>query len=344
MVTGLAAALAGGLVASTLGVPLAWMIGAMLASGALAVSGRPVAVPPLVRPASLLVLGIGLGATFTPSVLAALPSALPAILAAAVGTILAGALVARLTARLARVDATTAYYASVPGGIVVMTVLAARAGVSAPLVSIAQSLRMAIVVLLYPPLLAWSAPTPDVGAFAAPGVAFVPLGLALLLLGGIGVALLLRLVDFANPWMMGGILVSLGSALGGQALSGVPSALVDAAQLGLGLSVGARMTRDVLGPARRLAAATLATVLLLSGLLAALGAAIAVASGLPLASCILGTAPGGMPEMAVTAKVLGLGPPLVLAFHLTRVLACNLLVAPIGRLLLPARPPPGTTG
>jgi uncharacterized membrane protein AbrB (regulator of aidB expression) len=39
-----------------------------------------------------------------------------------------------------------------------------------------------------------------------------------------------------------------------------------------------------------------------------------------------------MPEMAITAKVLNLGVPLVLAFHLVRTLLCNLLVAPLWRL------------
>ena len=45
----------------------------------------------------------------------------------------------------------------------------------------------------------------------------------------------------------------------------------------------------------------------------------------------LGMAPGGMPEMALTAKALELAVPLVLGFHLTRTVLCNLLVGPLHR-------------
>ena len=55
-------------------------------------------------------------------------------------------------------------------------------------------------------------------------------------------------------------------------------------------------------------------------------------SGLPLAASILGMAPGGMPEMTITAKALEVGVPLVLGFHLVRTLICNVFVEPIWRL------------
>ena len=44
---------------------------------------------------------------------------------------------------------------------------------------------------------------------------------------------------------------------------------------------------------------------------------------------ILGTAPGGIAEMCITAKVLQLGVPLVTAFHVTRVVALLLCTAPL---------------
>ena len=44
---------------------------------------------------------------------------------------------------------------------------------------------------------------------------------------------------------------------------------------------------------------------------------------------MLGTAPGGIAEMCITAKVLQLGVPLVTAFHVTRVVVLLLLTAPL---------------
>jgi uncharacterized membrane protein AbrB (regulator of aidB expression) len=46
---------------------------------------------------------------------------------------------------------------------------------------------------------------------------------------------------------------------------------------------------------------------------------------------LLGTSPGGIAEMCITAKVLQLGVPVVTAFHVTRYVAVLLLTAPIYR-------------
>jgi uncharacterized protein len=64
-------------------------------------------------------------------------------------------------------------------------------------------------------------------------------------------------------------------------------------------------------------------------LLSLIAVPVALVTGLPVAALILGLAPGGMPEMALTAKALELAVPLVLGFHLTRTVLCNLLVGPI---------------
>ena len=44
---------------------------------------------------------------------------------------------------------------------------------------------------------------------------------------------------------------------------------------------------------------------------------------------ILGLAPGGITEMAITAKVLSLGVPLVTAFHVTRMALVVIVTGPL---------------
>lgn len=61
---------------------------------------------------------------------------------------------------------------------------------------------------------------------------------------------------------------------------------------------------------------------------------LAWAMGLPPSAVRLDMAPGGMPEMGVTAKALGVAVPLVLGFHLTRTQMCNFLLGPIHRGLV----------
>ena len=47
------------------------------------------------------------------------------------------------------------------------------------------------------------------------------------------------------------------------------------------------------------------------------------------ATLILATAPGGIAEMSITAKVLELGVPLVTAFHVSRVVILLTCTAPL---------------
>jgi len=327
----LAAAVAGGYVAHLLHVPLAWMIGAMVAVAAVAFAGREVAAVTLARPVAMLVLGTALGQAYTPPVLRALAGSLPALIVAGLGSILAGAAASRMTARIAGIDTKTAYYASVPGGIILMVMLAARAGLSVPTVTLIQTLRMVLVVLIYPPLLvAFVEPGRDVFSLVPVPVAWamLPPLFALTTAG----AFVLRHLGIANGWMFGPVCVSLVLALLERPLSGVPGVLIDAAQVLMGWSLGTRMNRDIILRSRRLALASVAATGLLALLCLLVALAVAVAFGLPVAATILGTAPGGLPEMAITAKVLNLGVPLVLGFHLVRIFLCNLFVAPLYRV------------
>ena len=56
-------------------------------------------------------------------------------------------------------------------------------------------------------------------------------------------------------------------------------------------------------------------------------------TGLHPATLVLATAPGAVAEIAVTAKVLELGVPLVTSFHVTRVVLLLLCTGPLFRWL-----------
>ena len=132
--------------------------------------------------------------------------------------------------------------------------------------------------------------------------------------------------------MLGPCGLAIGLAATGNLPSGVPVALVDAAQVAMGATLGTRLTRGFVLSSRRLALASLISAAVLSVLLTVLAVGLALLSGLPVAATILGMAPGGMPEMALTAKALDLAVPLVLGFHLVRSLLSNVLVKPMYHL------------
>ncbi|MBB5690549.1 hypothetical protein FHS88_002684 [Roseomonas alkaliterrae] len=326
--------LAGGLF-TLVGVPLGWMIGAFIAAGWLAIRGAA-AVPGPARPVALVVLGLGLGQTFTAPVLGAVLAALPAILAGGMLSIVAGILTAPLWRRIARSDARTAFFAAIPGGIMTMAVLAARAGASVSQVTVAQSLRMGVVVLVYPPLIALAA------AGAARDEAFAavlpPLawgGLLALLAAGALVAAAGERLGLANAAMLAPCLLAMALSGTGLLPSSVPRWMIDAAQVAMGASLGARLGQEGLGGGpRRLALASVAASGALVVLTGLLGVALGALSSLPPVAVMLGMAPGGMPEMAVTAKALDLAVPLVLGFHLVRTVMCNLLVGALWRAVV----------
>jgi len=143
----------------------------------------------------------------------------------------------------------------------------------------------------------------------------------------------------ANPWFMGAMLVSMGLTMAGQSLSAVPQGMVNAAQLVIGVSLGVRFRAEFLHTAPRwLASVALGTVGLM-GVCALFAGALAWATGL-----LLGTSPGGITEMAITAKVLQLGVPVVTAFQVCRLIAVLMLVDPLYRRIYPRGASEGMAG
>ena len=125
----------------------------------------------------------------------------------------------------------------------------------------------------------------------------------------------------------------MGLAMLGLDLSAVPQWMMNGAQLLLGVSLGVRFRRDFLRTAPRWLATVALGSLVLMALCALFAAAVAWATGMPWVTLVLGTAPGGIAEMAITAKVLQLGVPVVTALQVCRLMAVLLVVEPLYRRL-----------
>ncbi|GEM_PF-431394 len=322
-----AVAAVAGYVAMRLSVPLPWMMGALLATGAQALSGRRPAVLPVGRRVGQMMIGIGVGLTFSRDAALAVLSNLPAMTAAALLTMAAGVGIAQLLARMTGVDQLTAVMSSVPGGPADMANLAERYGGDPLTVALAQTFRIALIVTCIPPamILAGITGNQDVGAEAA--IPFAPVGLGILTIAAAGAIVVLTRLGLANAWFLGPLLLIGGLTASGVRLSGMPFELVAIAQVLLGVSLGTTFDRRFLMRSPRLLVATVVcSVLLLAGC-GGIAALLSALTGLNLASLAVALAPGGLPEMVLTAKVLHLGVPMVTAFHVERVVL-TLLLAP----------------
>jgi membrane AbrB-like protein len=108
-------------------------------------------------------------------------------------------------------------------------------------------------------------------------------------------------------------------------LSALPRPLTNAAQLLIAVSLGTRFTPQfVRGAPRWVASVALGTLMMIAAC-AGFAWLLAWGTGLHPATLLLGTSPGGIAEMCITAKVLQLGVPIVTAFHVTRLAAVLLL-------------------
>lgn len=231
----------------------------------------------------------------------------------------------------------TCYFAGAIGGASEMTLLAERAHARTDLVAASHGLRLLLVTVTVPFAMQFSGlhgldlHPPALRAVHWPG--FVVLALAT----GAGAWVMNRL-GRANPWFMGALLVSMGLTMASVQLSGLPQWLTNAAQLLIAVSLGVRFSRAFLHAAPRWLASVVMGTLGMIALCSGFAWLLTLATGLPLATLILGTSPGGIAEMAITAKVLQLGVPVVTAFQVCRLVAVLVLVAPLYRWLYPAAP------
>ncbi len=327
---------AGAWLCVTLRTPIPWMIGPLLATGIASILGAPTASWAPARNAGQWTIGAALGLYFTPYVTALIGSLWWAIVlgiawALALGWAFGLWLHRGHAARFggtARQQRATSYFAGAIGGASEMTLLAEREGARTDLVAAAHSLRLLVVVLLVPFAFTFSGLHGIDLTPPGPREAHWP-GFALLALATGAGALVMQWLGRANPWFMGALLVSMGITMAGIHLSALPQWMTNGAQLVIGVSLGVRFTAEFLHTAPRwLAGVTLGTVVMVA-LCAAFAWVLALGTGLHPATMILGTSPGGIAEMAITAKVLQLGVPVVTAFQVCRLVAVLVLVEPI---------------
>jgi uncharacterized protein len=325
---GLAIGVAAGWACARMGTPIPWMLGPLLALAALRVAGAPVGAPPGARHVGQWVIGTSLGLYFTPAVMREVGSWWPVFVAGAGFSLALGYGAAVALARLAGIDRTTAVFASVPGGAAEMAVLGDRFGARGDKVAAAHSLRILLVVAIVPTAYALLG-IHGVDGYVPGMTAFVPAGFVLLMAATLGGCLVAQWMRVPNAFVLGALAIAIPLTAAQVDLSAMPRLGSNAGQCLLGCALGARFDRDFLRGAPRFVGAVAATVVGSIAVAAVFGWALARVAGLSIPTIVLGTAPGGIAEMAVTAKVLQLGVPMVTTFHVTRVVALLLLTAPV---------------
>lgn len=336
MLRALAVGLPAGWLFAWLDTPIPWMIGPMVAVAVINLCGVRVYAVPYARQIGQVIIGSAVGLYFTPPVVVALGVHIGAIALATLSAFLIGGLGALTMSRVSGIDAKSAFFASIPGGAMAMAVLAERYGASVPPVAVAHSLRVSVVIIVVPFALTYGGVPMEIAAYRPQLALDVPVLIAWIGAGFV-VGEVSERLRMHNGYMLMPIFLGAGLTVAGVELSAVPSWLIDFAQLMFGLVLGSRYERAFFARHRMFIPFALFNSVFILVASALVGLGIAWGFDLPIASMIIATAPGGMGEMTIVAQALQIGVPLVVAFHLFRVVVVNMATQHIYTLAMWAR-------
>jgi hypothetical protein len=205
-----------------------------------------------------------------------------------------------------------------------MAVLAQRYNASIPAVAVAHSLRVSFVVIVVPFVLTYSGISLEGFGPARQALPLDPMVLVIWIAAGFAIGEVTERLKLQNGYLLMPIFLGSALTLAGVQLSAVPHWMTDFAQLMFGLVLGARYDREFFIRYKLFVPFALFNAVFILVISALVGIGLSFLFDLPIATMIISTAPGGLAEMTITAQALNIGVPLVVAFHLFRVLAVNM--------------------
>lgn len=309
----------GGLSFDALGIPLPYLLGSLCACALLSLKGWCAPLPKPGLRLGQLTIGLALGLYFTAHVLDALANIMGWVIVSGALSALLSLAGAAFIQRRTGLDANTCFFATVIGGASNMANQAAEAGGRGDLVALAHTIRVSLVVSIAPFLALWFSDlgytTPSALGFESHKLNLLMNGL--LVLAGLISAFASQQLRLPNPWVLGPILA--GGLFAVYVQEGqLDTLLLIVGQVFLGWNLGQRFSAKAIkdAPVLSLNVVVLTFCYGLAGLAMALLAQ--WGAGLNWASAFVATTPGGIAEMALTAKLLGLDSPAVTAFHVVR--------------------------
>ena len=311
------AALVGAVLAQAANMPLPWLLGPLFFVGALRLASAPVATIRPLRNVGQWIIGVSLGLYFSPEIGRLIIDHWFALVVGMLVALLLGVFGTWLLCCIGRADVKTAWFSSAIGGASEMSILAERYGARVDLVASAHSLRVLAVVTIIPFGFEFSG---FVGTDAS-ALSLLPQNyLDMLVIGVLAtmVGWLFSWKHIPSAWVLGPLLATAVLTLTEVTATSLPGWVINSGQLFLGWALGDRYRPAFFKAAPRFMTAVVIFSVSSIVIVGVLGLVVAPLTGLPLPTIWLGMAPGGLAEMAITAKVLMLGVPMVTAFQVSR--------------------------
>lgn len=316
----------GGLVAFSVNIPLPWMLGSILIVGIAGIAGvniggHTVHVPLWLRNTIIPILGVMLGSAFTPAIVAGMASWWITMLALVVYILLATAVAYQFYRRAAGFDPATAYFCSIPGGLVEMSIIGEGSGGDGRTISLVHFCRILFAVLTLPFLMRWLYHIDGGSAYQSIslGIEMELVDIALLATCAVAGYYLGKLARLPGAQISGPLLLSAIAHATGLTSASPPYLLIVAAQIIAGASLASRFAGVSVRAAGRILLASLCGTVLMLCVTLALAFALSTVVDEPFAALILAYAPGGVTEMSLIALSLNVGVAFVTAHHIARI-------------------------
>ena len=279
------------------------------------------------------ILGVAIGASFTPALLGQLPSMALSLVLSAMFLVTAGLVGYPYLRRLCGFDPATAFYAAMPGGLQDMLLFGEQAGGDARALSLLHATRVLLIVTIVPAILT---ATYAIDLTLAPGAAardVPPAQLAIMVAAGLLGWQVAQRIGLLGASILGPMILAGALSLAGIITQRPPAEAIQAAQFFIGVVVGVKYSGITLREVRRVLVAGLGHGLILAAL-AGIFAETAVLLGLarPL-DAVLAFSPGGQAEMAIMAIVAGADVAYVIAHHVLRIVLVIVLAPLVFRVL-----------
>ncbi|MFJ1292737.1 AbrB family transcriptional regulator [Paracoccus yeei] len=315
-----------------LGLPLPLLLGPMLACLIAALAGAPLAGAGWLGVLMRTILGVAVGASITPAVLAGLPD-MAASLALVPAFIAVIALVGYpLFRRGFGFDHPTAWYGAMPGGLQDMLAFGEEAGGDIRALSLIHATRVLVIVTVAPLIMSayWSVDlTQPPGA---PLSSVAPLELVLMGLCGLLGWQVAERIGLFGASILGPMILTAALSLAGLIQHRPPAEMIQASQFFIGIAVGSKYAGITWRELRQAVVAGLVYSLLLAAI-SLIFIELIVHLGLaPGLDAFLAFLPGGQAEMIVIAIIAGADLAYVVSHHLLRIVLVILLAPIVARL------------
>jgi membrane AbrB-like protein len=332
VIRALAVGTAGGVLCFAIGVPAPWLAGSLVATIIAIYSDQKLDLPKALQAIAFILLGIQTGAAVNSETLVRAAQWPLSIVCLGITVVIIVWACIFYYERFRSWNRPTALFASLPGALSIVILLASTSGADMRRVTISQCVRLFFLIAALPAVIVFISP-PPVAASSTVAMASIQ---EIIILVGVSAALGLLFAWLRVPagLILGAALVSAALGLGGIVRGGAPDSILVPANIILGVMIGLRF-KGISWPELRMALGDGFAGFVIAMVIAVVGALFtSTIADLPLALTLLAFAPGGLEAMTIMAFALNLDPAYVAAHQVARYIGLVLLMPAVTGFVL----------